>query len=121
MSPWKVVGLGAIALVAVSLASTWQVADSINAHAQDVELVPLYPGCNPVAITYPDGTAIQTIADAVSPPEILIAIWEFDNAAGIWRGYSPQFPDVSDLTNMDFLDVAFICVDASGTFTRPLI
>ena len=121
MSPWKAAGLGAIALVALLLGSTWHVAESMDAHAQEGEIVALYPGCNPVAITFPDGTAIATIATAVSPPEILIAIWRFQNAAGMWQGYSPQFPEASDLTEMDFLDVGFLCVNAAGTFTRPLI
>jgi hypothetical protein len=83
------------------------------------ETVALVAGCNPVAITFSDGTPIGTIAGAVSPPEILISIWEFD--MGVWLGYSPQFPEVSDLTHKDFLDVAFLCVSAEGTFTRPQI
>lgn len=85
----------------------------------DVETVPLIAGCNPAASTYPDGTPIGTIADAVTPPGILSSLWEFE--AGFWLGYSPFFPEVSDLTEKDFLDVVFICVDVAGTFERPLL
>jgi len=115
MSPWKAVGLGGVALVTLLLVATWAPADNVEAGTADV--VPLVAGCNPVASTFPDATSIETIAGAVSPPEILISIWEFE--AGIWLGYSPQFPDVSDLTEKDFLDVAFLCVNAPGSFTRP--
>jgi hypothetical protein len=111
------VGGALIALTALLLTSTWDVSD--RADAQTQEVIALVTGCNPVAITYPDNTPIATIADAVSPPGILISIWEFD--MGTWLGYSPQFPEVSDLTQKDFLDVAFLCVSASGTFTRPEI
>lgn len=87
------------------------------------EDVPLQGGCNPVASTYPDGTPIATIADAVTPPGILDSVWEFEG--GIWVGFSPLFPEVSDLTEKDFLDVVFICVGGSGpgaaTFTRPVV
>lgn len=124
MSPRKVVGLGAIALVALLFASTWDVTHSIHGQAQEptMESVALTAGCNPVAITYPDNTPIATIAGAVSPSEILIAIWKFENARAVWSGFSPSAPaEVNDLTEMDRLDVGFLCVDAPGTFTRPEI
>jgi len=38
----------------------------------------------------------------------------------VWAGYSPQFPVASDLTQVDRLDVVFVCVDADATFTRPV-
>ena len=75
--------------------------------------------CNPVVNTYPDGTAIDTIAAAVSPPGILVALWQFEG--GIWLGYPPRFPEVNDLTSMDLLDVVFACVSAAGSFSRPVI
>lgn len=85
----------------------------------DVETLPLIAGCNPLAWTGSDGTAIATIDAAVAPPDILVAIWQFEG--GIWLGYSPQFPDVSDLTQADRLDVVFLCTSAAGTFSRPVI
>jgi CSLREA domain-containing protein len=87
-----------------------------------MESVTLVGGvCNPVASTYPDGTSITTIANAVSPSGILVSIWKFDTGSGIWRGYSPQFPQASDLTAVERLDAIFICVSSAGTWSRPLI
>lgn len=84
-----------------------------------VETLPLIAGCNPIAWTGEDGTPIAAIADAVAPPGILVALWEFE--AGAWLGFSPQFPDVSDLSEKNRLDVVFVCVSAAGTFSRPVI
>jgi YVTN family beta-propeller protein len=79
--------------------------------------------CTPVASTYPDATPIANIAGGVAPPGVLESLWEFDGVT--WLGYSPQFPAASNLTQMDRLDVVFICVGGSGpgagTFTRPVI
>ena len=79
----------------------------------------LVAGCNPTAWTGTNATPIATIAGAVSPAGILVALWQFEG--GVWLGYSPEFPDVSDLTSMDRLDVVFVCVNAAGTFSRPII
>ena len=89
-----------------------------------MEQVPLQGGtCNPVASTYPDATPIATIDGAVAPPGLLESLWEFDGVT--WLGYSPQFPAASNLTQMDRLDVVFICIGGSGpgaaTFTRPVV
>ena len=46
-------------------------------------------------------------------------MWEFE--AGVWLGYSPAYPQASDLTVKNFLDVVFICVDAPATFVRRLV
>jgi hypothetical protein len=75
--------------------------------------------CNPTASTYPDGTTVQTLAAAISPPDILTAMWAFQG--GLWLGYSPLYPEASNLATRDFLDVVFLCVDAVGTFVRPLV
>jgi len=90
----------------------------------DTEDIPLEDGtCNPVASTYPDATPIATIAGAVAPPNLLEGLWEFDGVT--WLGYSPHFPAASNLTQMNQLDVVFICVGGSGPgaamFTRPVI
>jgi len=84
-----------------------------------VETVALIAGCNPLAWTGTDATPIATIAGAVAPADILVALWSFEG--GVWLGYSPQFPDVSDLTQMGRLDVVFVCGSAAGTFSRPVI
>jgi hypothetical protein len=62
-------------------------------------------------------------AGAVAPPGVLESLWEFDGVT--WLGYSPQFLAASNLTQMDRLDVVFICIGSSGpgagTFSRPVI
>jgi YVTN family beta-propeller protein len=88
------------------------------------EQVPLQGGtCMPVASTYPNATPIATIAAAVVPANVLQGLWEFDGVT--WLGYSPQFPAASNLTQLDRLDVVFICIGGSGpgaaTFARPVI
>jgi len=84
-----------------------------------LESLPLIAGCNPLAWTGTHNTPIATVAGAVSPAGILVALWQFAN--GTWLGYSPQFPEVSDLQQMNRLDVVFVCVSGAGTFSRPVI
>jgi hypothetical protein len=84
-----------------------------------LEAVPLGAGCNPVTSTYPDDTAIRSIADAVGPAGNLISLWKFD--AGTWRAFSPQYPQASDLTDANLLDVVFACVGEPGDFVRPIV
>ena len=84
-----------------------------------LEAVPLAAGCNPVTSTYPDDTPIQTIADAVGPAGNLVSLWLFD--MGTWRAFSPQYPQASDLTEADLLDVVFACVGGPGAFVRRII
>jgi hypothetical protein len=87
-----------------------------------LESVALVEGCNPIASTWGDGTAIEDVAGAVTPADALGAIWKFDPATGRWLGYSPTAPPaVSDLDSVDFLDAVFICVDAAATVKRPVI
>lgn len=87
--------------------------------AQETEPVDLVAGCNPVTTTYADSTPIATIAGAVTPAGVLQSIWQLE--AGIWTGYSAQFPAASDLAEVDRLDVVFICVSAAGSFERLVI
>jgi hypothetical protein len=84
-----------------------------------LEAVPLVAGCSPLASTYADATPIGTIADAVGPAGNLISVWMFDG--GTWRAFSPQFPEVSDLTEANFLDVVFVCVGGPGAFVRLVV
>lgn len=83
------------------------------------EAVPLAAGCNPVTSTYPDATPIQTLSDAVGPAGNLVSLWEFD--VGTWRAFSPQYPQASDLTEANLLDVVFACVGGPGDFVRRIV
>jgi hypothetical protein len=88
----------------------------------ELESVALVEGCNPVALTWPDATAIATVAGAVAPAEALDAIWKFDPATGTWKGFSPTAPAaVNDLASVDRLDAGFVCVNVAATFSRPVI
>jgi hypothetical protein len=83
------------------------------------EAVELAAGCNPVTSTYPNATPIGTIAAAVGPAGNLNALWQFES--GVWLGYSPAYPQASDLTASDLLDVIFICVAGPGSLGRPIV
>ena len=88
----------------------------------ELETVDLVEGCNPIAATWADGTAIAAVAGAVAPPEALDAIWKFDAASATWQGYSPTAPaDVNDLALVNRLDAIFVCVNAAATIARPVI
>jgi hypothetical protein len=88
----------------------------------DLETVDLVEGCNPIAATWADGTAIAAVAGAVAPAEALDAIWKFDAASSTWEGYSPSVPaDVNNLVSVDRLDAIFVCVNAAATIARPVI
>jgi len=88
----------------------------------DLETVDLVEGCNPLAATWADGTAIAVVAGAVDPAEALDAIWSFDAASSSWDGYSPSVPaDVNDLALVNRLDAIFVCVNAVATVARPVI
>jgi hypothetical protein len=83
------------------------------------EAVNLAAGCNPVTSTYPNATPIGTIAAAVGPAGNLNALWQFEGS--VWLGYSPAYPQASDLTASDLLDVVFMCVMGPGQFGRPIV
>jgi hypothetical protein len=85
------------------------------------ESVDLLPACNPVAMTWPDATPIETVVGAVAPAEALDAIWKFDPESGEWQGHSPAAPEASDLVSVDMLDAVFVCMNATGTISRPVV
>jgi hypothetical protein len=82
--------------------------------------VDLLAGCNPVTLTFPDGTPTTTAAAGVQPAESLLAMWKFVPAEHRWMGYMAGAPpEVSDLQTVERLDVIFVCVNAVGTITMP--
>jgi hypothetical protein len=115
----KEVDMKKVALTAALLSALLACSHIGLVGAQDMQTVELYAGCNPVATTYDNGTPIATIVGAVTLQEDLESIWQLE--AGSWRGYSPQFPEQAGLTEVDRLDVIFICMRAAGSFERPVV
>jgi hypothetical protein len=83
--------------------------------------VGLSPGCNMVTLTFATGTDAATLTTAVSPPEALDTVWRLDNATRTFQAFMPQAPQASDLTSLNLLDAAFICVDAAATIAMPTV
>ena len=72
--------------------------------------VQLYSGCNPVALTFPEGTTSQAVVQAVSPAGVVQAMWSFNTALNRFEGFSPAAPQASDLLTADYLDAVWLCV-----------
>jgi PKD repeat protein len=85
------------------------------------EQIVLYPSCNNVAVTWPSGTAISTVVVAISPVGSVIAVWRFDNLNQRFAGYSTALGAPNDLVTVNRGDPVFICMNSSGTLTRPVI
>jgi hypothetical protein len=84
------------------------------------EAVPLFAGCQFEAWTGASGTGAADLANLVGPPGNLVALWA-QQPPPLWRGYSPQYPEVSDLGPLEQLDVLAICSMGPGAFSRPII
>jgi hypothetical protein len=83
--------------------------------------VSLSPGCNMVTLTFASGTGAAALTTAVSPAEALDTVWRLDNATRSFQAFMPQAPQASDLTSLNLLDAAFICVDAAATIAMPAV
>jgi hypothetical protein len=70
----------------------------------------LFPGCNSIALTFPDGTLCGDVVQAVSPADAVESLWRFSVAMRRYEGFSPTVPAASDLHTVDFLDVVWICL-----------
>jgi len=83
--------------------------------------VALAAGCSNVALTWPAGTPLATVAMAVDPPHALTSIFKLDAAQRRYRGYSPTAPAfANDYTAVEApLEAVFICVSQAATWTRP--
>jgi hypothetical protein len=77
----------------------------------------LYPGCNNIGLTFPDGTASTTVAQAVTPAGTLQAMWRHNAALNKFEGFSPAAPQASDLLTVDFLDAVWLCIDGAAPAT----
>jgi hypothetical protein len=79
----------------------------------------LFPGCNNVSLTFPNGTASETVVQAVSPAGAVEAMWRFNAALSAFEGFSPAAPQASDLLNVNFLDAVWLCVAVSPDQVLP--
>jgi hypothetical protein len=76
-------------------------------------IVQLYPGCNNVALSFPEGTASQTVVQAVTPGGAVEAMWRHNAALGKFEGFSPAAPQASDLLTVNLWDAVWLCVGGS--------
>jgi hypothetical protein len=102
-----------LALVLTGHAATSRAQDVINVRNLSV-------GCNMVTATFPTGTPASALADAMSPPTALQAVWRVDNATHSFQAFMPQAPQASDLTSLNLLDPLFVCVGAAATISLPV-
>jgi predicted secreted protein len=77
----------------------------------------LYPGCNNITLTFPDGTTSQTVVEAVSPAGAAESMWWHDASQNRFVGFSPIAPQASDLLTVNFLDAVWLCVGTPQSAT----
>jgi hypothetical protein len=77
--------------------------------------VQLYPGCNNISLTFSDGTPCQTVVQAVTPAGAVETLWRFNPSQNRFEGYSPAYPQASDLQSVYFLDAVWLCVQGAPT------
>ncbi len=72
--------------------------------------VDLYAGCNNIALSFPDGTACDTVVQAVTPAGVVGAMWRHNAALNKWDGFSPAAPQASDLKTVNMWDAVWLCL-----------
>lgn len=107
------IGVGLVAAVLASYRSSVQ-AQPVGSIALPPPraAVQLYSGCNNIALSFPDGTASETVVQAVTPAGMVEALWRHNAALGRFEGFNPAFPDVSDLRTLNLWDAVWLCVTA---------
>jgi len=109
------IGLVAVAAVVAALLA----AHGLSVQAQPVAsiklpdpggTVQLYPGCNNIALSFADGTASQTVVQAVTPAGVVQSMWRHNAAQNRFEGFSPAAPQASDLLTVNFMDAVWLCV-----------
>jgi len=108
-----------VALLAVAVVAALLAVRGSSVRAQPVASITLpapgaakqlYPGCNNISLTFPDGTTSQTVVQAVTPSGAVQAMWRHNAALSMFEGFSPAAPQASDLLSVNFLDSVWICV-----------
>jgi hypothetical protein len=82
--------------------------------------VALASGCNFIASTFPDNTTPSTLVAAIEPSGSVAGLWA-QQSPPAWAGFTPLFPEVSDMGPVDTLDIVAVCMTGSGTLTQPKI
>jgi hypothetical protein len=70
----------------------------------------LYAGCNNISLTFPDNTPSQTVVQAVTPAGTVETLWRFNGPQNRFEGFSPAYPQASDLMSVNFLDAVWLCM-----------
>jgi hypothetical protein len=113
----------AVTVVGLALVVALLAARGSLVHAQPVASITLpepggteqlYEGCNNISLTFPDGTASETVLQAVTPTEAVQAMWRHNAAQNRFEGFSPAAPQASDLLTVDFLDAVWLCVTGAA-------
>jgi len=113
----------AVTVVGLALVVALLAARGSLVHAQPVASITLpdpgsteqlYEGCNNISLTFPDGTASETVPQAVTPSEAVQAMWRYNAAESRFVGFSPAAPQASDLVTVDFLDAVWLCVTGAA-------
>ena len=116
-----------VAVLAATVA-TLLAAHVSSVHAQPVArialprprgTVPLYPGCNNIALSFPDGTDSQTVVQAVTPAGMVEAMWRHDAALNKFEGFSPPAPQASDLLTVNLWDAVWLCIGRAPLGPTP--
>ena len=117
-----------IALLAVTTVIAALAARGSLVHAQPVGsmtlpspggAVQLYAGCNNITLTFPNGTASETVMQAVTPAGAVQAMWHHNAAENRFEGFSPAAPQASDLLAVNFLDAVWVCMAGPGPAAGP--
>jgi hypothetical protein len=108
-----------MALLAVAVVAALLAVHGPSARAQPVASITLpppgatkqlYPGCNNISLTFPNGTASEKVVQAVTPAGAVEAMWRHNAAQNRFEGFSPAAPQASDLLSVNFLDAVWLCI-----------
>lgn len=112
-----------VALSVMAIGGLWaQSQDRTPVVEAAAEPVMLFAGCTNVALTWPAGTPIETVAAAVTPRDQLEAIWQQAVVGDERRflAWSPIANAPNDYTaTSSSLEAVFICMGAQGSIDRP--
>jgi hypothetical protein len=84
------------------------------------EAIPLFGSCQFEAWTGAEGTVPQELSELVGPEGNLRALWAMQPPPQ-GRGFSPEFPEVSDMEPVGLLDILAICTSGPGNYVRPIV